>query len=886
VGITGATGAQGIQGLTGPTGPTGPQGITGATGAQGTPGSSILGTNNTWTGSNQFNGGLASNGIVTAGTGTSGGLQNVTYTSGRNRIWSFGNADAYGISYFQGVGGGDWIGMHFGSPTNYYDSQFYVSTAGNTWASASSRAPIFYDSDNTNFYADLAGTTNINTLSGNGKTIFDTGDGYLRLNQGGAFVNGIWCGSSNRLGATAYIAAGSNGGTTDSRVYIYGGSWNGTNVIAIDGSNGRITVAGDVRAPIFYDTNDTNYYGDFASTSVLNALTLGGRATTYAMYYEGFTLNGDTMGTNSTGFSYAVNAPAVGPIARFSAGGSYDLWLNAAYIGGGTLFFRTRNGDAGTINAWRALVSYGINYADSIYGTVFYDSNDAGYYGDFAGQSRFNTFRTAGAVVIGGTFENNAYDTGGARLFLCGGNSGATNNYYIGTNFNNVGGNYTKLDLAWHTGIRMGAQPGYGGIRFFNQETLVDEIFSIGNTDGNVRTTNIGYAGNSFRAPVFYDTNNAAYYLDPNGTSELSSLTQATRTRWDMPRNAFNRQQYTSDTGYWTGTRGWGAALNWNTIWSYGFGGTEVWGTDTGHPQGAGYVHAQGINSGMHYVTDAGTNAYGFQFVGAANGGEGLWWRQAWANQGGSWRNIPLTGVNQGDWGTIYVGSMTDSSDTGYYVNPNSTSQFSLIQANNYIYCNNAVYAALLYDNIDYGYYCDPQNESNMGRVTLGGSRADAIRSTGYNGYGNTHWGLGIAAGYVGINITLLSGGSYSPIDAHNSGGGTIFQANEYGTVTCVSLNQTSDGRYKDVINEFERGLDAILGLRPVRFHWNERSTLRRDVAYTGFIAQEVEPLIPEAVHYDQKEDRYSLEERPIIAALVNAIKELNERIKILESKS
>jgi hypothetical protein len=180
-----------------------------------------------------------------------------------------------------------------------------------------------------------------------------------------------------------------------------------------------------------------------------------------------------------------------------------------------------------------------------------------------------------------------------------------------------------------------------------------------------------------------------------------------------------------------------------------------------------------------------------------------------------------------------------------------------------------------------------------MGRVTLGGSRADAIRSTGYNGYGNTHWGLGVASGYVGLNITLLTGSSYSPIDANNSGGGTIFRANEYGTVTCVSLTQTSDGRYKDVINEFELGLDAILGLRPVRFNWNERSTLRRDVTYTGFIAQEVETVIPEAVHYDQKDDRYSLEERPIIAALVNAVKELNamnkdllERIKTLESKS
>jgi hypothetical protein len=41
------------------------------------------------------------------------GFQSATYSAGRNRIWSFANADAYGISYFQG--GTDTIGFHFGT---------------------------------------------------------------------------------------------------------------------------------------------------------------------------------------------------------------------------------------------------------------------------------------------------------------------------------------------------------------------------------------------------------------------------------------------------------------------------------------------------------------------------------------------------------------------------------------------------------------------------------------------------------------------------------------------------------------------------------------------------------------------------------------------------
>jgi hypothetical protein len=48
-------------------------------------------------------------------------------------MWSFANADAYGISYFQG--GTDTIGMHFGTPT-LAASQFQFASTGNFTATA------------------------------------------------------------------------------------------------------------------------------------------------------------------------------------------------------------------------------------------------------------------------------------------------------------------------------------------------------------------------------------------------------------------------------------------------------------------------------------------------------------------------------------------------------------------------------------------------------------------------------------------------------------------------------------------------------------------------------------------------------------------------------
>jgi len=73
---------------------------------------------------------------------------------------------------------------------------------------------------------------------------------------------------------------------------------------------------------------------------------------------------------------------------------------------------------------------------------------------------------------------------------LGGGNSDSLSNYYIGTNSENFGGNYTKLDLAWHTGIRMGAQSQYGGVRIFDSEDFGTVLFSVGTSGTGVVVSN------------------------------------------------------------------------------------------------------------------------------------------------------------------------------------------------------------------------------------------------------------------------------------------------------------------------------------------------------------------------------------------------------------
>jgi hypothetical protein len=160
-----------------------------------------------------------------------------------------------------------------------------------------------------------------------------------------------------------------------------------------------------------------------------------------------------------------------------------------------------------------------INGEGHIFAPIYYDYNNNAYYGDFASTSNINALQTAGQVVIGGTFSATAHSNlTAARLMFSGGDGDAQGNYYIGTNAENYGGNYNKLDLRWHTGIRMGAQPGYGGIRFYDTEDLGTQIFAIGK-DGSYAQAN-----QSMRAPIFYDLDDTNYYVDANSNSRLVNL--------------------------------------------------------------------------------------------------------------------------------------------------------------------------------------------------------------------------------------------------------------------------------------------------------------------------------------------------------------------------
>jgi hypothetical protein len=125
--------------------------------------------------------------------------------------------------------------------------------------------------------------------------------------------------------------------------------------------------------------------------------------------------------------------------------------------------------------------------------------------------------------------------------------------------------------------------------------------------------------------------------------------------------------------------------------------------------------------------------------------------------------------------------------------------------------------------------------------------------------------------------VVSFGGGILTTAITMGSGTGTV-------SATAGVFSVTSDLRAKNQIGKFTKGLAEIVALADhseiYSFKSDEKNTPR-----AGWYAQDVEPLIPEAVFHDGADGMASLDERPIVVALVNAVKELSARLAALESK-
>ena len=188
------------------------------------------------------------------------------------------------------------------------------------------------------------------------------------------------------------------------------------------------------------------------------------------------------------------------------------------------------------------------------------------------------------------------------------------------------------------------------------------------------------------------------------------------------------------------------------------------------------------------------------------------------------------------------------------------------------------------YHNVGLGNHANQDNTTGYGNVALG-------YGAGFTNAGSENVFLGYRAGYneAGSNkLYIENSNATSPLiygefdndrvvingnDTDNSNNRTLFVNGSIGATS--AFNNDSDRRLKTDIQTIPNALNKILEMRGVTYQWKDgRETGNR----MGFIAQEVEPILPQVV--DNKNDHYTMQYAPITAVLVEAVKEQQTQMK------
>jgi collagen type VII alpha len=308
IGATGTTGGIGATGATGPIGATGPAGATGATGpvgATGTSGASILGTNNTFTGTNTFSNQILS--TLANNTATGGGQ---LYLNGAT-----GNRIDFNVN---GVAAPTFTTRSAGTKLVLYPSLSAINAdyalgieSGNLWSSSNGGFKWYTGITNIATLTS-AGDFGIGTASPATKLVIAGGVGEWRFNPsnitvgsnsagyGTTFVGGVPADISTASGgAKMFLGGDGRGDALINAVVFYA---NATERMRI-ANTGAVSVVGSFTAGSFTAASFTglitgkeNTGGTILNSNDTGSISIRGNATTQAA----------AMSFHRTG-NYAIN---------------------------------------------------------------------------------------------------------------------------------------------------------------------------------------------------------------------------------------------------------------------------------------------------------------------------------------------------------------------------------------------------------------------------------------------------------------------------------------------------------------------------------------------------------------------------------------------------
>jgi hypothetical protein len=151
-----------------------------------------------------------------------------------------------------------------------------------------------------------------------------------------------------------------------------------------------------------------------------------------------------------------------------------------------------------------------------------------------------------------------------------------------------------------------------------------------------------------------------------------------------------------------------------------------------------------------------------------------------------------------------------------------------------------------------------------------------------------TFWGAAASGGGATLSNETASATTHYPAMSTTSSGSwtsaivsttKLYFTPSTGQLNATIFNSLSDKRVKKNIKTVDNALDTVNNMRGVRFNWKET-----DTPSIGLIAQEVQKSLPELVHKGDNGEM-SVNYGGLVGVLVEAIKELSERIEKLEGK-
>lgn len=617
------------------------------------------------------------------------------------------------------------------------DSNLNISTPSgavffDTYAEAngSLRAPIFYDSNDTSFYTDPASTSNLNKLritsagnsaggnilmgpagEGVGKWSYLTGTHYNATSQSkGVSIIGLYASASENaisIGGNIYEA----NPATEIRFYTHNAITHGTggSVRMVINSAGNVEANVDMRAPIFYDYNNTAYYVDPSSGSYCNNFTAN------QFYALGWFRNT----TANTGLYNEVNG-------------------NHIYSRQGKRWGITGNDAAGSV--W--LDFYG-NHEATYRGSVHADtSNNIGFLANDGGWG-IRTVANKNVYVHGNTLYVNADNQSSSNIIMQDSDHG---DRQIHCNSNRIGflnqsggwGSWCEDNGNWisDTSVQSPIFYDYDNTGYYLNPASLSNVNSI--AAGNYIFANAYLETNGpVYGTIFYDNNNRSYYCDPSATSNFIGLTVANTINGNISGNAntSNTDYLMSDRDFPSGTL-IQTSINYNNSEGDPFV-LEIKGNSYGNGmpmdvQIQGYIYANTIINTGGYSN--GFNVSGIRAI-RYNGNLCFWFPTQ-----GYWNGYTVKAYTA--YGGRQVNKVTSVTNTGLPTTDkqvNFTPAISLRSDNyrGYSDFTGSVYGTVFYDSNDTAYYGDFNSTTRQYQAISFGdsSRYSAINTT-INGSG------------------------------------------------------------------------------------------------------------------------------------------------------